>query len=333
MRLTPVHALAIAALATPWSATRGAAEPAPPRLALPLACEIGRTCEVQSYVDRDPGPGSLDFHCGRRTYQSHNGTDFRLTDMLAERAGVNVLAAAAGTVERARDGVADISIRAPGAPSVAGRECGNGVVIAHGDGWETQYCHMARGSLRVKAGDVVGAGQPLGQVGLSGNTEFPHLHLTVWHAGQVVDPFAPGPVAAGACAPQAGLWTAAATQQLEYKRGAILNTGFVSAVSGRDAIENGAIAPPSRSSGAIVVYARLIGLEAGDLVEMRLLGPDGAVLAEAHEPALDRDKAEWVSQVGRKRPAAGWASGVFTGEVLVRRGGAVVLTRRWQTAL
>jgi pyruvate/2-oxoglutarate dehydrogenase complex dihydrolipoamide acyltransferase (E2) component len=244
-----------------------------------------------------------------------------------------VLAAAAGRVARLRDGVQDISIRAPGAPSVAGQECGNGVVIDHGDGWETQYCHMARGSLKVKAGDTVAAGQPIGRVGLSGDTEFPHLHLTVRHGGHAVDPFAPAPVAPPACAPQAPLWTAQAARELSYKRGAVLNSGFGAAVSPMDAIEGRAVAAPTAASPAVVAYVRLIGLEAGDIVQLTLRGPDGGILATASQPPLDHDKAQWVSQVGRKAPGGGWPHGVYKAEVQVHRAGAVALTGRWQMAL
>ena len=35
------------------------------------------------------------------------------------------------------------------------------VVIDHGGGWETQSCHLARGSIRVKVGQAVAAGQPI----------------------------------------------------------------------------------------------------------------------------------------------------------------------------
>src|SRR5687768_16104361 len=82
------------------------AQPTPPRLIFPVACEVGRTCEIQRYVDRQPGPGLLDYRCGRRTGENHNGVDIRLPDMRAQRRGVDVLAAAAGTVLRVRDGVA-----------------------------------------------------------------------------------------------------------------------------------------------------------------------------------------------------------------------------------
>ncbi|MBS0333796.1 MAG: M23 family metallopeptidase, partial [Proteobacteria bacterium] len=231
-----------------------------------------------------------------------------------------------------RDGVADISIDAPGAPSVAGKECGNGMVIDHGGGWETKYCHMARGSLKVKAGDTVSARQAIGRVGLSGETAFPHVHFKVLHGGRVVDPFAPAPVSAGACPAQTTLWTPQAARALSYRRGEVLNTGFGTRVSTMEDVESGAVAAPGGDPPAIVAYARLIGLEAGDVVELRLKGPDGKVLAEVTQP-IDHDTAVWLSQVGRKRSAAGWRPGAYVGEAVLRRGRSIALSREWRTAL
>jgi hypothetical protein len=307
------------------------AAPAGPKLTLPLACEVGRSCEVQHYVDRDPGPGVLDYRCGHRTYDGHNGVDIRLLDMARQRAGVDVLAAAAGRVARLRDGMADVSIRDPGAPDIKGRECGNGVVIDHGDGWETQYCHMARGSLRVKVGETVRAGEPLGRVGLSGDTEFPHLHMTVRHAGQVVDPFAPAQ-RSGRCAAGAGLagsmWTPAAQKALAYKAGAILNAGFAAGPLTMARIEAGGIAPPTAASPAVVVYVRAIELAQGDVIAITLKAPDGTVIVADRRPPLDHDKAQAFALAGRKRPAAGWPRGRYVGTVQVLRGGKPVIQRQ-----
>ncbi len=188
-------------------ALTGAAMAAPPaiQLHLPLACQPGQSCFIQQYFDHDPGPGEKDYRCGSMTYQGHDGSDFRIPTMAAQRAGVAVLAAADGTVTALRDGMADVSVAVTGSAAVAGRECGNGVILSHPGGWQTQYCHMAKGSVRVIRGQAVKAGDALGKVGESGDAAFPHLHLNVIKDGTKVDPFAFG-APPGACRAGASLW-------------------------------------------------------------------------------------------------------------------------------
>lgn len=56
---------------------------------------------------------------------------------------------------------------------------GESVVLDHGDGEYSVYAHLKPGSLRVKPGDKVAAGQVIGQLGSSGNSTEPHLHFQV----------------------------------------------------------------------------------------------------------------------------------------------------------
>ena len=53
---------------------------------------------------------------------------------------------------------------------------GNYVVIDHGNGEFSHLGHLKPGSVKVAVGDKVRAGQPIGQVGTSGSSLFPHLH-------------------------------------------------------------------------------------------------------------------------------------------------------------
>jgi hypothetical protein len=330
MRLASLGLLGLTLAAAPLGVR---AAPEGPRFALPLACQVGRSCEVQHYVDRDPGPGVLDYRCGRRTYQAHDGTDIRLLDMAAQRTGVDVLAAAAGRVARLRDAVQDISIRAPGAPSVKGQECGNGVVVDHGGGWETQYCHLARGSIRVKVGDVVAAGQPLARVGLSGDTEFPHLHFTVRRAGQTIDPFAPDMSKPAACRAQvATMWTAPALRGLGYKAGAVLNAGFAAGPVTMEQVEAGGVPGPG-AAATLVAYARLIGLEAGDSVELSVTGPRGQILVQNRLAPLASSKDQYIAYVGKNPPPGGWPHGAYAAQVRVHRAGAVAVARRFAVTI
>ena len=130
-------------------ATLGTAQAQDLRLVQPIDCSLGTDCVIQQYVDHDAGPSASDFRCGPQSYDGHKGTDFRLLDESDLGDEVAVLAAAAGTVTGLRDGMADHLQSWPNAPDITGRECGNGLVIDHGNGWETQYCHLAQGSLAV----------------------------------------------------------------------------------------------------------------------------------------------------------------------------------------
>ena len=211
-------------------------------LTLPIGCEVGQTCFIQNYVDHDLSPGAQDYMCGAETNHGHNGTDFRLPSMAEQRAGIPVLAAADGQVLRTRDSMPDLSVRTLGSDQIKGRECGNGVIVAHADGFESEYCHLARSSVRVKPGDLVKSGQVLGNVGLSGNTEFAHLHFTLRQNGKVIDPFAYG-APDGACGGGRSLWNKDAAGALAYQPVAILNTGFAAHPVTAQQLEAGSIGP------------------------------------------------------------------------------------------
>jgi peptidase M23-like protein len=58
-----------------------------------------------------------------------------------------------------------------------GRILGNHVVLDLGGGVYAALAHLRRGSIRVRPGDRVAAGQPLAACGNSGNSSEPHLHF------------------------------------------------------------------------------------------------------------------------------------------------------------
>lgn len=304
----------------------------PISLALPLACELGKTCFLQNYVDTDTSPNWKDYRCGEQSYDGHDGTDIRILSMEEQRAGVDVLAAAPGTVTGTRDGVADVSIRDPGAESVKGRECGNGVMIRHENGWTTQYCHMAKGSIRVSRGQKVETGTPLGRVGLSGQTEFPHLHLSVMHHQTKVDPFAYG-AKPGTCGDGGqSLWNESVRASLGYLRGQVLNAGFAANPVTMAQIESGEAKrqPPKADSPALVAFVRAIGLEAGDVLELAIVSPDGKPFAQQRQQPLDRSKAQFFTMIGKKRGDAPWRVGTYTAHFKVLRDGKSALEKTFR---
>ena len=63
---------------------------------------------------------------------------------------------------------------------------GNTVIIDHGFGLYSYFCHLSR--FESQEGDTVGAGDIVGYVGATGRVTGPHLHWTVRLVKTRVDP-------------------------------------------------------------------------------------------------------------------------------------------------
>jgi murein DD-endopeptidase MepM/ murein hydrolase activator NlpD len=105
---------------------------------------------------------------------THYGIDF------TDGRSTTIRAAAAGTVThitcQATLNGAPYSCDIDGSPQVTG--CGWYLDILHTGGALTRYCHLLT-RPHVNIGDQVTAGQPIGQVGSSGNSSGPHLHFEI----------------------------------------------------------------------------------------------------------------------------------------------------------
>ena len=107
-----------------------------------------------------------------------NSSGFRATGFLPADLkrysifGDSILAPCSGEIIQAVDGLPDL--RPPEMDRT--HMAGNHILMKCRDAW-ILLGHMKRGTVRVAKGDAVSSGALVGQVGNSGNTAEPHLHI------------------------------------------------------------------------------------------------------------------------------------------------------------
>src|SRR6476659_6429876 len=104
---------------------------------------------------------------------AHTVDDVTIRSFREQRLGVPVFAALDGRVSQVQEGAKDTNYGTQTLP------WDNHVQIDSGHDQMAIYGHLRRGSVRVKVGDWVVAGQQIGLTGSSGNSSWPHLHFTL----------------------------------------------------------------------------------------------------------------------------------------------------------
>lgn len=290
-----------------------------PFLALPLECVLGETCVIEDYPDIDPTDASSDYRCSLKSRNAHSGTDFSLLSFEQMEKGVRVIAAADGRVEAIRNTRPDQPY-VPGT-DLHGEECGNAVRIDHGNGYQSVYCHMKLGSVRVTPGQRVVQGQLLGEVGLSGLTNYPHLHLTITRGAEIIDPFAPSQN--NACSePFETLWLDTPT----YSNAGLFTVGVSDGVPELEDVASGAARRTAlAASDAMVLYAHAFHGNRHDRIEFTMSGPEGMIFE--HTARLDQDQAQLMRAYGRRAPSTGWPKGNYRGYARLIRGNTILAVR------
>tara|TARA_B100001094_G_scaffold254133_1_gene252777 strand:- start:99 stop:1118 length:1020 start_codon:yes stop_codon:yes gene_type:complete len=295
------------------------------KMEMPLRCTQNSDCWIVNYVDMDPTKGISDYNCGTATYDQHKGTDIAIMNADVMRQGVEVLASASGIVTGTRNNMRDVDVNmGGGAASVEGKECGNGVLIDHGGGWTTQYCHMMQESVMVKKGDVVEAGQTIGLIGLSGKTEFPHLHIQVKYNEKVVDPFT-GLLRKKKCGVgEAPIWKTSALLSMLYEPSALYSAGFSSTTPNKRIAREGLYGGEVlfKKSPVIALWVDMFWVNPGDKLLFMITDPEGKTLM-AHNTTIKKRMPRRFAFAGiNRRKEEPWAKGSYTGEIRLIRQGA-----------
>lgn len=282
------------------------------KLGLPIECEPYKDCWIVNYIDHDVTSRAEDYKCGLLTYDGSSGTDFSVRDTNVMKQGVNVIASADGVVKALRDGQKDRLLENDELHLVKGKECGNGVVLSHDDFWETQYCHLARGSITLKVGDKVSKGDTLGQVGLSGLTQFPHMELVVRHHGQNIDPFTGKEKSARCGDIESSLWDSGIQKKLEYRKSEITNIGIAPSGPEWSEIQEGRFHYESlpSTSPLFIVWAEVLGAEEGDELIFEVITPEQKKLMNPHIQ-IKKNQIQIFRYAGKKRKEETWQKGQY----------------------
>ncbi len=306
--------------------------PKAPKFESPVDCAVGADCWIVNYVDVDPTEGALDFTCADRSYDTHKGVDFAVRSMTEVNEGINVRAALTGTVMRVRNGEDDKTKTKEELDSIkeARKECGNAILLDHGPagfpGLRTMYCHLKNGSINVQPKDIVTTGQNIAQIGHSGLSEFPHLHFgTIWEGG-IVDPFTGMNANEGCGKMKTTMW--AKDSGISYQSSVIFDAGFENKAPDFIAIQGGAEKPKSISpaSDALVFWAALYGMQAGDEVHMEIRSASGDLFVE-RTTIQEKSRARQYYFTGRRLKNASIRSGAYIGTARLKRKGKKDIVR------
>lgn len=290
------------------------------KLEFPAACIHGQSCWILNYMDVDPANGAAaDFTCGPRTENGMEGIDIAVRDLATAGNGVAVLAAADGTVRDVTEGVVDLMPGKDNLERMASVPCGNMVIIDHGKGWETRYCHLRERSIQVVPGQRVQAGQILGAVGLSGLTTWPKLNFTVARWGTLYDPYTGRtPLEGCGLSTKNTLWKY--PEDVPYRAFAIYNLGFDIAPPQESRVDQGKPAVLSLPSDApsLSFWATVFDARAGDIVDMIVTDPRGNDIMKINAVLPDSQKKRLLSMT---KPREGlWPRGIYNGTIRITRG-------------
>ena len=251
---------------TPFIKTAQAIE-----LQFPVACQIMGNCWISNHVDLNDSIGQIsDYKCENKATDNNKSTHITLNSMNAITNNVPVVASADGVVDFAGNG---------------GGFCGTRVTISHDKGWKTNYCHLDTKNLSVREGQQVKSGQILSSIGMTGQTQWPHLSFSVTRNGMVFDPFSGRSTIEGcALSAEKPLWIGG--KNPPYEPAAVINAGFtVGYVKNQDII-NGAVQSATiidAKTPQLSLWSMMMNLREGDEIEMVVQTPSGRVLNEVKQ--------------------------------------------------
>jgi len=130
------------------------------------------------YTQEWLGDGSFIIPCGGEIFPNFGERRFFNNKPRSQHSGVDISAPSGTPLAAANSGRVVLATNL--------YFCGNAVIIDHGMGVFSIYCHLSK--LHTKRGEMVSKGDIVGEVGATGRVTGPHLHWSVKIRGSRVDP-------------------------------------------------------------------------------------------------------------------------------------------------
>ncbi len=297
---------------------------------LPLRCQYQKDCFIQHYVDNDFNNINQyqDYNCGVLSYNQHKGTDFRIKNLQELDKNYEILAAADGIVIGIRNNAKDYDFtKKP--QLVKNIECGNGVTIKHEEDFETQYCHLKRGTLIPKIGQKIKTGDKIGIMGMSGKTEFPHLHFTVRKNDQIIDPFSSNKTIKNInCnSKKKPLWKKEVSRLLEYFPITVLDAGFSNIIPSnnkKQRVRELAASKVNINNDKLIFWLDIIGIKKNDILSAKLKDKNQKIIAK-NSTKFTKNKAQYFQFIGKKNLKL--EKGSYSGEINIIRDNKVLFKK------
>ncbi len=252
-----------------------------PKFSAPIGGTQGVDWTIVNYVDVDRNTtGVKDYLGGPWAYDGHDALDITLANFRKQDQGVPIYAAAPGTVLEVNDG--DFDRNTPDASQPGA----NYVIIDHGGGWVGYYWHARLNSVAVAAGQTVARGQTIAMVGSSGFSSDSHLHVGFYYKDALVETYA---------APNA-YWTSPYAYSGDLR--SVIDADMIEAsatITGPEFRERPPVQRVFKRGERARTWAHISGLQPGEVVRFRYIGPDNGVYLDASYGTSDIYRYGWYT--------------------------------------
>jgi murein DD-endopeptidase MepM/ murein hydrolase activator NlpD len=303
------------------------------KFSFPLNCKYGENCYIQNYVDLNLTQSHQDYKCGFLSYNKHKGTDFRLIDFSHMKQNISVFASKSGTIKSTRNNQEEFIYFNDKTKLEKGKECGNGVVISHENGFESQYCHMQKNSIKASPGDKIKQGDIIGYVGMSGKTEFPHLHISFRKNGKTIDPFTgefqdQQTLNCQNLTTQKSLWNFDTKTKLKYINTAILDFNITDKIPNRKDTRYGKFKENqlNQNSKYLILWANLMGIKKADKIHFNIKDKAGNIVFQ-NTQTMKKNYAEYFLYTGKKLKSLNLKKDIYSATIKIKRNNKIIKTK------